>query len=186
MNKNILNEIKNMVYEAEGLIELMQLRDDKIGELLPLLKVRLGEALSLAGGNAEPVSGSAGDAEKSVAEEEDAGTMYEIDCDDEIDDTEEEAMAPAVADGPESAAQNTAEASDSARRNPVFCLNDRFRFRRALFGGSDSEFNSVMDHVATLSGYDEMEDYFYGELGLDPDDTDVADFMEIMKTYIEK
>ena len=33
--------VQTSSHEAEGLIELMQLRDDKIGELLPLLKVRL-------------------------------------------------------------------------------------------------------------------------------------------------
>ena len=77
-----------------------------------------------------------------------------------------------------------APAAASVRR-PVFCLNDRFRFRRALFGGSDAEFNAVLDRVASMSGMEEVEDYIYGTLGLEPDSDDTADFMETVRTYFE-
>ena len=40
-----------------------------------------------------------------------------------------------------------------------------------------------MDYVATLDSYEEAEEYFYGDMGLDPDNEDVAAFMEIIRTY---
>lgn len=69
---------------------------------------------------------------------------------------------------------------------PAFCLNDRFRFRRAIFGGSDSEFDKAMDDVAAMGDYEEAEVYFFGYRGLDADDADVADFMQIIKAYFER
>lgn len=43
MNRKI-NDIKDRIYEAEGLLELLQLRHDKLQELYPLIEARLAEA----------------------------------------------------------------------------------------------------------------------------------------------
>ena len=43
MNKKI-NEIKDRIYEAEGLLELLQLRGDRLGDLKPLILARIDEA----------------------------------------------------------------------------------------------------------------------------------------------
>jgi hypothetical protein len=36
-----------------------------------------------------------------------------------------------------------------------------------------------------MSGMEEVEDYIYGTLGLEPDSDDTADFMETVRTYFE-
>lgn len=71
------------------------------------------------------------------------------------------------------------------KRKPVFCINDRFRFRRTLFNGSDREFNAAVDIISRFDNYDEAEKYFIGELGWEPESEDVSDFMELLKIYFE-
>ena len=72
--------------------------------------------------------------------------------------------------------------STHARFNPpAFCLNDRFRFRRSIFGGSDAEFNAAMRHIATLPDYQDALRYLGEEMGVDLEDEDVVDFLEILK-----
>lgn len=71
------------------------------------------------------------------------------------------------------------------KRKPVFCINDRFRFRRTLFNGSDCEFNAAVDKISRFDNYDEAEKYFIGELGWEPESEDVSDFMELLKIYFE-
>ena len=47
MNKSKINEIKNRVYEAEGLLELLTNRPEITDSILPLVAKRLDEAQSL-------------------------------------------------------------------------------------------------------------------------------------------
>ena len=148
--KTEINEIKNKIYEAEGLLELLQLREDKAADLLPMIIVKIEEARK-----------KLSDMTAGLAAEDEGITDVEtedIPGDKEI-----------LGD----------------KEKPAFCLNDRFRFRRALFGGSDTEFSGVMDYIATLTGFEEAEEYFYGELGFEPDNEDVVDFMEIIKNYFK-
>lgn len=189
MDYKRLNKIKDLIYETEGLLELLQLRPDKLEALSPLIKGRLDEAASAF---------KEFDGDQSGPEEE-AGDGKKYD----VTSVEREPLGQAASGGraddvapagtvhgtfsPESGRQSAPSGADVdpgiKRPAPAFCLNDRFRFRRAIFGGSDAEFSSTMSHIATLSGYSDAEEYFYGDMGLDPDNEDVADFMEIIKTY---
>lgn len=67
-------------------------------------------------------------------------------------------------------------------RNAI-SLNDRFRFRRELFGNSDSELNNAFTMVETMKSFNQAEDYFYDYLGLDPQNPDVKDFMDIIQRH---
>lgn len=149
--KDKINLIKNKIYEAEGLLELISLREDKADDLLPMIKDKLQEALRLL----------------TTADDKRENPQVEIE-------TQIESDKPEVV---YEAAANT--------NQPAFCLNDRYRFRRALFGGSDAEFNAVMDHIATLSNYEEAEEFLFGELGFEAENEDVADFTEIIKNYFK-
>lgn len=204
MDKNILNEIKNKIYETEGLLELIQLRPEKASELLTIISTRFDQARSLIQSLAENV----GPADETLENEETPGddVIYEHDADfDENEDASEceesedddsiyevtpEDEEPEIDDftpEPKVDGRDITHAKKSdTKQNPAFCLNDRFRFRRALFGGSDLEFNSVMDNLATLANFEEAEDYIYGELGFEPEDSDVTDFMEIIRNYFGK
>lgn len=61
-----------------------------------------------------------------------------------------------------------------------FTLNDKFRFRRELFGNSDIDMNEALDVVNAMSSREEVEDYFYNDMCWDPANDDVKDFMRIV------
>lgn len=69
---------------------------------------------------------------------------------------------------------------------PVFSINDRFRFRRELFGNSDRDFNASLDLLCTMETLDEAENYFYNDLEWDPEQPCVKDFMSIVERYFKK
>lgn len=62
-------------------------------------------------------------------------------------------------------------------------LNDRYRFKRELFGNSELDLNDALDMVQSMKSYDEATDYFYGDLGWDKDNEEVQDFMSIVKKH---
>lgn len=65
----------------------------------------------------------------------------------------------------------------------AFSLNDRYRFRRELFSNSELDWNDALNMVASMSSYEEAEDYFYNDLGWDKDSEEVADFMNVIKNH---
>lgn len=62
----------------------------------------------------------------------------------------------------------------------LFTINDLYRFRRELFGNSDSEMADTVNLIAAMNSLDEAEDYVYGDLGWSRDNDEVADFMTIV------
>lgn len=65
----------------------------------------------------------------------------------------------------------------------AFTLNDRYRFRRELFGNSDTEFIDMINLVSAMASLSEAEDYFYGDLEWDLENEEVKDFMNIIAHY---
>lgn len=76
--------------------------------------------------------------------------------------------------------------STEPRGRLVFSINDRYRFKRELFDGSDAGFNNTLALVASMENYDEAEDYFLGELQWDQKKPEVIDFLEILKKYFRE
>ena len=75
-------------------------------------------------------------------------------------------------------------ARDSARDlRRAFTLNDRFRFRRELFGNSENRLVEAIDIIDAMNSLDEAEEYFYGDLGWDRESDDVKDFMTIVANH---
>lgn len=150
MNKSKINEIKNRVYEAEGLLELLTNRPEITDSILPLVAKRLDEAQSML---------------KQLPAEP----------------TPEPTPEPEPTLEPEPDPDPVSLSSHAQFNPPAFCLNDRFRFRRSIFGGSDAEFNAAMRHIATLPDYQDALRYLGEEMGVDLEDEDVVDFLEILK-----
>ena len=77
------------------------------------------------------------------------------------------------------------EEEEIAERNlnlrQAFSINDKYRFRRELFGNDALEMNSTLDIIQTMDTFDEMEDYIYNEKKWDSESIDVEDFMNIIK-----
>jgi len=65
----------------------------------------------------------------------------------------------------------------------MFTLNDKFRFRRELFGNSEIEFSDALNTVGAMRSMSEAEDYFYNDLGWNPEIDEVKEFMELLHQY---
>lgn len=61
-------------------------------------------------------------------------------------------------------------------------LNDKFRLKSAVFGGSEADMNEALQQIASLSDVDEVIEYIVNDLCLDPEDPDVAYFIELVET----
>lgn len=192
-----IEEIKNLkdkIYELEGLLELAQLREEKIDELAPLIEARLAglrtNGASGADGTNEPNSISSKDSKDlkepirtEITEFSDTLDFAE-ESEKTAEDTEKSEEEPEKISEEPTAASAKPKGGGTGRK-PAFCLNDRFRFRRELFSNSDSEFSEALGRVACMDSYDEAEDYFIGSLGWDPENPEVVDFLEIIRIYFE-
>ena len=157
---DIINRIKDKTYEFEGLLELLSQRPEKEEALHPLLYTRLAEINSLFA-MLEPSEPEPEPAPEPASELEPAS---------------EPEPAPEPGPGPAAA----------GRPRPALCLNDRYRFTRALFGNSRKALDDALDRASRMESYEEAEEYFYGSLAFDPEDSDVSDFMAIIREYLEK
>ena len=103
----------------------------------------------------------------------------EIDDDDEADDDVE------LLDEEESALtlDEALQRSMSRDLRKAFSLNDRFRYRRELFGNSDVEMNDTLNLVETMHSYSEAEEFFYGDLEWDSESPEVKDFMAVIRNH---
>lgn len=204
-----IEEIKNLkdkIYELEGLLELAQLREEKIDELAPLIEARLAGLRANGADGADGTNGTNGTNEpnepNSISPKDSKGSKDlkepirteitefsdTLDFAEEPEKTSEESEKSA--EEPEKISEEPTAASAKPKgggtgRKPAFCLNDRFRFRRELFSNSDSEFSEALGRVACMDSYDEAEDYFIGSLGWDPENPEVVDFLEIIRIYFE-
>lgn len=60
-------------------------------------------------------------------------------------------------------------------------LNDRFRFRRTLFGGSDAMMNETVTALSAITNPDDIADFITNDLCWSIDDPEVADFLAIVE-----
>lgn len=74
------------------------------------------------------------------------------------------------------------EATDLKR---VFTLNDKFRFRRALFNQDDAAFGSALAQLSEIPTFEAAQKYVVDKYGWDLENPDVEDFMLIIKPHYE-
>ncbi len=67
----------------------------------------------------------------------------------------------------------------------AFTINDKFLFRRELFGNSNQQYNDALDLIAQMTSFAEAESYFFGNYGWDTENGHVKRFMEIIENYFE-
>lgn len=80
---------------------------------------------------------------------------------------------------------NETNEQHSPRRpiSSVFNLNDKFRFRRELFGNSDAQYVECLDTLSVMSSIDEAREYLFDDLKWDPENEDVKAFVELLANY---
>ena len=104
--------------------------------------------------------------------------------DEEYEDDEEEDDDELLDDDDEALTLDEAlQRSMSRDLRKAFSLNDRFRYRRELFGNSDVEMNDTLNLVETMHSYSEAEEFFYGDLEWDSESPEVKDFMAVIRNH---
>lgn len=109
------------------------------------------------------------------------------DCEDYDMPVEEEETYKGKADmSPVVAGPLKAPAGRRACRKPVmacFSINDKFRFRRELFSGSDAMFRDSLAFFEAMEGLPEARSYMFNDLGWNPESPDVKSFISILDRY---
>lgn len=195
-----MDELKNKVYELEGLLELLGHRPDKQGDLYPLIGKRVDEISRLwTRLNAkEPETSDAANipADLNVpADPKDPKDPKDLNDPKDFKDLKDP-NDPTVLNDPTAfnSADNSVYSgySDStdftepaARKAPALCLNDRFRFTRVLAGNDRNRFDAILEKLAQLPDYEAARDYLIEECNADFDDPEVVDFLDILQNYYE-
>lgn len=109
---------------------------------------------------------------------EDAGEEIPVDPVPQVSDEVEEV---AVLEPAEEAVKVSRHPQVDIRK--LFTLNDKFRFRRELFGNSEMEFVDALNTVSAMHSMSEAEDYFYNDLEWDAEIEEVKDFMQVLQQY---
>lgn len=81
--------------------------------------------------------------------------------------------------------QKPGTSDDNAQSSDLrkyFTLNDRFRFKRELFNGSDADFINTIDTISAMSSVDEVTDYL-STMGWDIKSDIVEEFLNIINSY---
>lgn len=63
----------------------------------------------------------------------------------------------------------------------AFSLNDRFRFRRELFGGDEARMNKAITELNDIHSYEASINYIQNELKWNPEDLAAADFIKLLE-----
>jgi len=63
----------------------------------------------------------------------------------------------------------------------AFSLNDRFRFRRELFGGDEDRMNKAISELNEIHSYEESISFLHNELRWNIEDEAVADFLKLIE-----
>lgn len=165
-----MDELKNKVYELEGLLELLSHRPDKQSDLYPLIGKRVDEISRLWTrlNTEEPETSAPSNDPKELNDPNDPPAFNSADN--------------SVYSGYSDSADFTEPA---ARKAPALCLNDRFRFTRVLAGNDRCRFDAILEKLAQLPDYEAARDYLIEECDADFDDPEVVDFLDILQNYYE-
>ena len=131
---------------------------------------------------------SATDSESDLPETPEEESLHSGEKTSFIEDQEPEKEGEADKDeasGGQSETKTPAPARRQLKLKSVFSLNDRFLYSRELFEGNMKMFDSTLEFIEGIEDYSIIEDYFYSELDWDPENRDVAAFMEILRPHFK-
>lgn len=183
-----------LCYELEGLLALSLERKETTPDMVVGMIAEKAKRLSVMA-SMRPVEAVADEADADAdAEEEAAAVQYEQAEDACMTCQPEPApvATPQPADKPEPiekpAPMPVAEPkrAEVKEQGFVFTLNDKFRFRRELFGGSDADFADALQVAEAMTSREEVEDYFFNDLCWNPANEDVMAFMDIITARFAK
>lgn len=192
-----MDELKNKVYELEGLLELLSHRPDKQADLYPLIGKRVDEISRIwIRLNANEPETSADTnipaAPKDLNDPKAPKDLKDLNDPKDFNDLNDPTTPPDPNPFSNSDTSDYSGYSDSAdfampvsRKIPALCLNDRFRFTRVLAGNDRNRFDAILEKLAQLPDYEAARDYLIEECNADIDDPEVVDFLDILQNYYE-
>lgn len=174
-----MDELKNKVYELEGLLELLSHRPDKQADLYPLIGKRVDEISRLwtTLNYKAPEISAPSNISADLKDPKDPKDLKDL-----KDPKDLNAPDNSVYSGYSDSADFTQPAM---RKAPALCLNDRFRFTRVLAGNDRNRFDAILEKLAQLPDYEAARDYLIEECNADIDDPEVVDFLDILQNYYE-
>lgn len=176
-----IDQLIHLNIELEGLLKVLRDRDSEEARNLLADKIEqyTSGINSLLGDYDYPAF-----ADEEISEEVKTGEAIAEEAEHEEIKLQEAVETEVV---PEEDAAEAAVATEMAHRAEpnerllkAFTLNDRFRYRRELFGGDDADFNDTLRLLAEMDSYAEACDYLYNDMMWDKSDPNVADFMAIV------
>lgn len=90
---------------------------------------------------------------------------------------ENEAIVDEIHNDSENLIKNT---EPQAPKSLKMALNDKFLFRRELFGGNDDAFNETLQIVSDMNNIDEIRDYLVNDLCFDSESPTMKRFIEVI------
>ncbi len=186
-----MDELKNKVYELEGLLELLSHRPDKQADLYPLIGKRVDEISRLWTrlNTEEPETSALSNIPADLNDPKDPNDLKDLKDLKDPNDLTVLNDPPAFNSADNSVYSGYSDSADftepAARKAPALCLNDRFRFTRVLAGNDRHRFDAILEKLAQLPDYEAARDYLIEECNADFDDPEVVDFLDILQNYYE-
>lgn len=195
----------DLCFEIEGLLALMLKRENETPEKVEsLLKQKIAELSELSGvcqcapdadvneiaqsaelEEKEDSEGMVEAAENSTASEASTANVFAPEEPEGAEDLPVDSAFSEETEVIEPADDDTSGSNDNLE--PIsLTLNDKFRFRRELFGNNAAELSDALDVVNAVSSQAELDDYFYNDLCWDPENPDVKDFMALASARFKK
>lgn len=203
-----INKMLGLAFEIEGLLILAERREDMAPDeiftmLLDKSRSLLDGITAIAAPDAPEAPAKPCEPEEITHDDEAIAESVEIE---ETEDADEEpapvhipepepAPVPAPAPTPEPKPEPTpapapAPVTDTPKVSPkvavneaakiALTLNDKFRFRRTLFGGSDSQMTDTLAILAGITDDGDLNDFITNDLCWDPEDQEVIDFLAVV------
>lgn len=164
-----LDKILDICYELEGLLCLAKKRDDIIADIMSKARNKTDEIRSLL------------DFDISISKSDNVITTIESDNNEQPEVLYQPELSEEITDSDESV--EPTEQSRNLRQ--IFTLNDKFRFRRELFGNSDTEFADCLNLLSAMSSVAEAYEYLFNDLEWDKSNDEVVEFLTIVESYFK-
>lgn len=178
-----LKHILDLTYELEGLVELALRRTDVRASLIPLItdKIRsLAETQTASGSHSSLPHGMADTDYIQETDMEECIENEQTDTADLMEDTQGDTQKT-IPD----ASSDPQEFQSADNGTPIghlpFSINDKFRFRRELFGNDNTRYAQSLELIATMTSLEEVSDYLCNDLELEEDSEEVKAFLERVK-----
>ncbi len=187
-----IQELYRLNIELEGLLRVIEQRDSEEARELLAQKFKLyTESMLDCAKTTQPTAGEAAILDETKNQEAVSAEVVPESVAAEAAVAHEEHKASTTV--AEAAAENARSlkldemlsARQSADLSKAFTLNDKYRFRRELFGGSDSDFSQTIGLIVQMNSYEEARDYLLHDLCWDSHNEAVEDFLTIIKRHFQ-